>query len=524
MSVWLWAIQHDEYSIYNVAMTETITNEEIVARYKDEPAPFLAALHAFMERDGFINSGALEAVGKIVGKSSGALGVLLGYYKKFPMEATEPDLRSQPLDPVVMPEPGPADVEECVFKSIRLPDNKTMDGYRRRGGYEAIEKYLAQGTAKELVEVVRRSGLRGRGGAGYLTGEKWRQCAEAAGEAKVVVCNGDEGDPKSFKDRTLLELDPHSIIEGMLLAAFATGASLGFVYLRSDYTNAQSAMESAIEEARRASLLGDDIRGSGLGFSIYVRKGAGTYVCGEETVLLNTLEGNYPFPRTRPPYPATRGFDSRPTVVNNVETLAAVSKIADCGPEWYKALGRGECVGTRLLSLTGDVARPGCYEVPAGTTLNELLFDRAGGALSGHSIKAVSMAGVSGGFLGADAFDVALDDASLSGQGTLLGSGAIEAFDESMDLVQKAAEQARFFKRETCFKCEACVMGVEELADAFDFEKENETFESWCLKVNSASDTMKREGICGFRSAAALTATSMISHFEALLKPRFDTD
>ncbi|MCP4676710.1 MAG: hypothetical protein GY854_14600 [Deltaproteobacteria bacterium] len=503
-------------------MTETITNEAIIARYKEEPAPFMAVLHAFMERDGFISSGALEAIGKVVGKSSGALGVLLGYYKKFPMEATEPVADLQPLAPLVIPAPGPADVEESVFESIRLPQNKTLDGYRRSGGYEAIEKYLAQGTGSDLVEVVRGSGLRGRGGGGYSTGEKWRQCAKAAGDSKVIVCNGDEGDPKSFKDRVLLELDPHSVIEGMLLAAFATGASLGFVYLRGDYTDAQNAMETALEEARRASLLGDNIRGSDFGFSIYVRKGAGTYVCGEETVLLNTLEGNYPFPRTRPPYPVTRGFESRPTVVNNVETFAAVSKIAARGPKWYKALGRGERVGTRLVSLTGDVAKPGCYEIPAGTTLNELLFDWAGGARDGRSIEAVSMAGVSGGFLGADAFDVELDDASLAGKETLFGNGAIEAFDDSRDLIQIAAKQIRFFKKETCFKCEACVIGVEELAAAFDFEKENESFESWCLKIKSASDSMRRDGVCGFGGAAALCATSMVSHFKDLLKTRFD--
>src|SRR5690606_1972674 len=272
----------------------------------------------------------------------------------------------------------------------------------------------------------------------FPTGRKWRAVAEAPGEPKTIVCNADEGEPGCFKDRVLLDHDPHAVLEGMAIAARATGATRGFVYLRYEYPHTQGILEHAIAEAEAAGFLGDGILGTAASFRVYGRRGAGAYVCGEETSLLNSLEGRHPFPRNRPPYPVTHGFENLPTVVNNVETLCAVAPILVHGPEWYRGLGLGEHAGTKVISLSGDVVRPGNYEVPIGFPLGKLVHEWAGGVPNGRKVQAATMAGLSGGFLGGDDLDVTLDEPALRAKGSFLGAGGIMIFDDSRDMVAVA--------------------------------------------------------------------------------------
>ena len=268
----------------------------------------------------------------------------------------------------------------------RNQDRDSLDGYRRSGGYDALIASCAGQSPTDVIDVLKESKLAGRGGAGFPTGMKWQFVREAPGEPKSIVCNADEGEPGCFKDRALMDHDPFAVIEGMTLAGYATGADRGFLYLRYEYPETNARLESAIAAAEAAGLLGEDILGSGFTFRLYLRRGAGAYICGEEGSLLNSLEGKHPFPRNRPPYPTTNGFEDLPTAVNNVETLCAVPQILRRGAEWYQGLGLGDHAGTKVISLSGDVQRPGNYEVPFGLPLQTLLYDWAGGPLPGRDI------------------------------------------------------------------------------------------------------------------------------------------
>jgi NADH-quinone oxidoreductase subunit F len=292
--------------------------------------------------------------------------------------------------PSPLPRPAPDGVEECMFAFLREPTRASLEGYRRSGGYESLRRAITEMSPRQVIEVVAASGLCGRGGAGFPTGKKWQAVAAAEGRPKTVVCNADEGEPGCFKDRVLLDHDPHATIEGMALGAYATGASEGFLYLRYEYPDTFEILERAIAEAAAVGFLGDNVLGTEFSFSIHLRRGAGAYICGEETSLLNSLEGKHPFPRERPPYPVTAGYCGRPTLVNNVETLAAVPHIMRRGAEWYRGLGFGEHVGTRVVSVSGDIARPGNYEVPVGLPLATLLLDRRCGQGDRTSAPGVS--------------------------------------------------------------------------------------------------------------------------------------
>ena len=261
--------------------------------------------------------------------------------------------RATPVPPV-----NPGGLEECVFVSIREPGRATLDGYRKTGGYTSLEKAVKEMTPEGVVELISESKLAGRGGAGFPTGIKWKAVADAEGDPKTIVCNADEGEPGCFKDRAIMDHDPFAVIEGMTLAAYSTGAPQGFIYLRYEYPETEKILEDAIEDARASGLLGDHILGTDFTFNLYVRRGAGAYICGEEGSLLNSLEGKHPFPRNKPPFPVTHGYDDKPTVVNNVETLASVPHIVENGAEWYRNLGEGEHAGTKLISLSGDIQRP----------------------------------------------------------------------------------------------------------------------------------------------------------------------
>ncbi|MGF1465611.1 MAG: NADH-ubiquinone oxidoreductase-F iron-sulfur binding region domain-containing protein [Sandaracinaceae bacterium] len=545
------------------ASDEAQADRALIARWRDEPAPLLPLLHAFHDRDGYLSEDALRAVSKglriplaelfgtvtfyhhfartppgkaaprvcdgpicrlhgadalleglpdatpmpCAGRCDGPVPVLQGDEVRVGTSARE--LRAEPSPP---PPPYPGDGEECVFRHIRTPGRRTLGGYRASGGYAALEVAIAERSPEHVLSVVEASGLAGRGGAGFPTGRKWRAVAAATGEPKTIVCNADEGEPGCFKDRALMDHDPHALIEGMALAAYATGATRGFIYLRYEYPDTAAILEAAIADARSAGHLGPSIHGTRIAFELHLRRGAGAYVCGEETSLLNSLEGSHPFPRNRPPYPVTHGYEGLPTVVNNVETLCAVPPILLHGAGWYRGLGRGEHAGTKVISLSGDIARPGNYEVPIGLPLPVLLDEWAGGPPPGRSVQAVTMAGLSGGFLGGEDLEVTLDEPALRRRGSFLGAGGIMVFDDSRDMVQVALESMTFFAHESCGKCFPCRIGTKRLTERLAGEGPRDV-EGWTQEVLDIGETMKATSACGLGVAAPLITESLLRYF-----------
>lgn len=542
------------------------SDDEIIARWKDEPAPLLPTLHAFHDRDGYLGEEAIRCVSAGLRIPLAELWATVTFYHHFSREKPgksaprvctgnicrlhggEELLRSLEFEgatpmpcsgrcddmiPVIrgdqvfvgrtadelehhatpLPVPNPGDHEECVFAGIREPGRSTLDGYRRTGGYEGLQKAVEDLSTEKILEIVAESGLAGRGGAGFPTGVKWKAVAEAPGDPKCIVCNADEGEPGCFKDRALMDHDPFAVIEGMTIAAIATGAPLGFIYLRYEYPETQAILEEAIEDARANGLLGENILGSGQAFELHVRRGAGAYICGEEGSLLNSLEGKHPFPRNKPPFPVTHGFNDKPTAVNNVETLASVPPIMARGADWYQSLGLGENKGTKVISLSGDVRRPGNYEIPIGLPLQTLLHDWAGGPHEGRSIQAVTMAGLSGGFLGGDDLEVRLEDSDLKPRGSFLGAGGIMVFDDSRDMVRAAHDAMEFFAHESCGKCFPCRIGTQRITERLNGSSPKLSMEEWLAEVRDIGSTMKSTSACGLGMAAPHVTESLLRYF-----------
>jgi len=536
------------------------SNAELIARWKDEPAPLLPLLHAFHDRDRHLSDEVLGQVAKALRQPLADLYGTVTFYhhfSRFPPGMSAPRVCTGPvclfqggpelLDalrkdggtpmacagrcdepvPVItdhtvrvgrsadalearpspVPVPNPGGHEECVFGSIREEGRATLEGYKRTGGYEALSAARA-GSAEDVLVAVTDSGLAGRGGAGFPTGVKWRAVAAETRGPKSIVCNADEGEPGCFKDRVLMDHDPHAVIEGMALAAFATGAERGFIYLRYEYPETHLILERAIAAARAAGLVEIDI---------HVRRGAGAYICGEEGSLLNSLEGKHPFPRERPPYPVTHGFEDLPTVVNNVETLASVPPIVRRGADWYRGLGLDEHAGTKLISLSGDIARPGNYEVPIGLPLQTLLNNWAGGPGSGRSVQAVTMAGISGGFLAGDDLAVTLDEPSVRGAGSMLGAGGIMVFDDTRDMVAVAHSCMEFFAHESCGKCFPCRIGTERLTERLAGTAGPGELTAWKAEVDDIGEVMKATSACGLGMAAPLVTESLMRYWPELV-------
>ena len=547
----------------NIVVPET--DRALIGRYRDEPAPLLPVLHAFHNRDGYIGAGAMEAIGKelripladlygtvtfyhhfsraegglqrprvctgpvccqrgaleIVESLDGAeempcsgrcddpVPVLIGH-ETFVANAPFHTLQRRISSPVPVPNPGGR--EECVFAAIREPDRESLDGYRRSGGYEALTRAVLEESPTQVIDVLKESKLAGRGGAGFPTGMKWQFVREAPGEPKSIVCNADEGEPGCFKDRALMDHDPFAVIEGMTLAGYAAGADRGFLYLRYEYPETNARLESAIEDAEEAGLLGEDILGSGFTFRLYLRRGAGAYICGEEGSLLNSLEGKHPFPRNRPPYPTTNGFDDLPTAVNNVETLCAVPQILRRGAEWYQGLGLGDHAGTKVISLSGDVQRPGNYEVPFGLPLRTLLYDWAGGPLPGRTFQAATMAGLSGGFLASEALEsVTLDEPSIRAAGAMLGAAGVMVFDDSRDIVDTARQAMEFFAHESCGKCFPCRIGTQRLLERLSGGGPAD-LEDWQREISDIGEVLELSA-CGLGIAAGFVSDSLLRNF-----------
>ena len=541
------------------------TNQEIVARWRDQPAPLLAVLHAFHERDGFLSSDALDGVSKGLKIPIAELYGTVTFYHHFSLQPSGPTLRvctgnvcrlrgglellealspkgaksmpcagrcDEPVPvlsgseslvgtsidtlrakPSPLPEPNPGGYAECIFAHIREPDRSTLAGYRRTGGYEALSKALREMTPAQVVGIITESKLAGRGGAGFPTGAKWKAVADAPGHPKSIVCNADEGEPGCFKDRAIMDHDPHTVLEGMVLAGYATGAERGFIYLRYEYPETFRTLERAIIEAQAGGLLGRGILDGGFNFEIHLRRGAGAYICGEEGSLLNSLEGKHPFPRNKPPFPVTHGFENLPTAVNNVETLASVPHILRQGATWYRGLGRNGHAGTKLISLSGDIRRPGNYEVPIGLPLKTLLFDWAGGPYSGRTIQAVTMAGLSGGFLAGDAMEVTLDEPSIRGKGSFLGAGGIIVFDDSRDMVRAAHDAMEFFADESCGKCFPCRIGTQRLTERLAGGAGPRDLSAWTEEVRDIGAAMRATSACGLGMAAPFVSDSLLQFF-----------
>ena len=423
------------------------------------------------------------------------------------------DAQSLELKPSPLPPANPAGLPECVFEAIREADRATLEGYQRTGGYEGLRKIVSETSPSDVIELLNQSGLAGRGGAGFPTGVKWEAVAKAPGTPKTIVCNADEGEPGCFKDRVIMDHDPHAVLEGMILAAYATGATRGFIYLRYEYPDTQQVLERAISEAESAGLIGDGILGTDFMFHLFVRRGAGAYICGEEGSLLNSLEGKHPFPRNRPPFPVTHGYENLPTVVNNVETLASVPHIVRHGPEWYKGLGQNGQAGTKLISLSGDIQRPANYEVPLGLPLQTLLHEWAGGPKQGRRIQAVTMAGLSGGFLAGDDLNVTLDEPSIKSKASFLGAGGIMVFDDSRNMVEVARNAMEFFAEESCGKCFPCRIGTERLVERLTGKAGPTEIGAWLDEVTDIGQTMKALSACGLGIAAPLVTDSLMRYF-----------
>ncbi|MCY4273155.1 MAG: NAD(P)H-dependent oxidoreductase subunit E [bacterium] len=344
-----------------------------------------------------------------------------------------------------------------VLRRVGVVDPASLDSYRDHGGYQALAAAIEMG-AEAVIDAVRDSGLSGRGGAAFPTGAKWRAVADEPGPHKHVVANCDESEPGTFKDRVICERDPFAVIESMTIAGLATGAACGWIYIRGEYPRATRRLEGAIAQARAAGLLGRDAAGSGQRFDIELRRGAGAYICGEETALFNSIEGFRGEPRNKPPFPTTRGLFNQPTAVNNPETLLNVLHIATHGPDAYRSVGTERSPGTRLFCLSGRVAAPGLYEVPFGTTLGDLI-DLAGGPLG--SLAAVLLGGAAGAFVGPDALSMPLTLEDAREAGATLGSGVVTVFDDTADMESVVVRIAEFFRDESCGQCVPCRVGTQ---------------------------------------------------------------
>jgi NADH-quinone oxidoreductase subunit F len=389
--------------------------------------------------------------------------------------------------------------------------------YRASQGYRGLEQALQMSPA-QVIETIKASGLLGRGGAAFPTGNKWETAAQAPGEPKYILCNADEAEPGSFKDRVLLEDEPHLILEGMLIAGYAVGASKGYIYIRGEYLFQYQVMLRAVEEARQAGFLGEHVMGTGFSFDVEVRRGAGTYVAGEETAQIESIEGKPAYPRPRPPFPTSQGLFGKPTVVNNVETLANVPYILRVGAAEYRKIGTEASPGPKLFCLSGDVKMPGLYEVPFGITFRHLLEDLAGGVRDGHSMKAALFGGAAGAFATPDQLDLRLTVEDLAAAGLPLGSGVITIFDETRDLRDVCLRQARFFAEESCGICPACQEGTRRQWEILSRLAEGKGQPEDYTLLRDTSWNHPDRSRCGVGQMAALPILSALDHWPDLFK------
>jgi len=400
-----------------------------------------------------------------------------------------------------------------VLKNRGLINPEDIDEYIARDGYMAAAKALLEMTPEEIIEEIKKSGLRGRGGAGFPTGVKWEFTRNAPGDVKYVICNADEGDPGAFMDRSVLEGDPHAVLEGMMIAARAIGANKGFIYCRAEYPLALKRLDIAISQAREYGLLGEDILQSGFDFDIEIYQGAGAFVCGEETALMGSIEGKRGNPRPRPPYPAQKGLWGRPTVINNVETLANVPKIILNGGDWFSGIGTEKSKGTKVFALTGDVNNIGLVEVPMGTTLRTIIFDIGGGIPKKREFKAVQLGGPSGGCIPEKYLDTPVDYESIIEAGAIMGSGGMIVMDDRTCMVDMARFFLRFIQDESCGKCTPCREGTRRMLEVLDRIVEGKGEPGDIELLEELSAMIKDTALCGLGQTGPNPVLSTLRHF-----------
>lgn len=392
--------------------------------------------------------------------------------------------------------------KKVIMRNCGEIDPFSMEESIARGTYRAVAKALSSMTPEEVLSEVESSGLSGRGGAAFPTGRKWRFAREAAGDIKYLVCNADEGAPGSYMDRSVLEGDPHAVIEGMILGSYAIGASEGYIYVRSEYPLAISTLEKAIADAERRGLLGNDIMGSGWSFRISVRRGSGAYVCGEETALIESIEGHSGEPRSRPPFPVVAGLWQKPTVVNNVKTWASVAPIITRGSAWYNSMGTETSHGTTIFSLEGTVKNPGLVEVPYGISLGDMINKIGGGTLNDKPIKAIQAGGPSRGCISPDRMDMLIEATTPADTQAMVGTGSIIVLDEQSCVVDMTRFLLGFFNDESCGKCTPCREGTRQMVSLLTDICEGRGTDETLALIKRLSSAMKAASVCGLGSMA----------------------
>ena len=403
--------------------------------------------------------------------------------------------------------------KRIALKNCGIIDPEEIDEYIAFDGYKALEQVLMQMTPDEVINEVSESGLRGRGGAGFPTGKKWLFTKQAEGDQKYVVCNADEGDPGAFMDRSILEGDPHSVLEAMEIAGYSVGADKGYIYVRAEYPIAVQRLQVAIDQAREYGLLGKNIFGTDFSFDIEIRLGAGAFVCGEETALLESIEGRRGQPRVKPPYPANSGLWGKPTLINNVETYANIIRIILNGAKWYASIGTEKSKGTKVFALGGNVNNIGLVEVPMGTTLREIVFDIGGGIPNGREFKAAQTGGPSGGCIPKEHLDTPIDYESLSSIGSMMGSGGLIVMDDSKCMVNIAKFYLDFTVSESCGKCTPCRIGTKRMLEILERMCEGTAEEDDLYKLEKLALNIKKSAICGLGQTAPNPVLSTLKYF-----------
>ena len=404
-------------------------------------------------------------------------------------------------------------MEKVLFKYIDFPDQYKIDVYIRNGGYQALAKALKEYKPDKLIEMVKKSGLRGRGGAGFPTGVKWGFVPKDSPKPKYLVCNADEGEPGTFKDRSIIEKDPHQLIEGIIIASYSIGSHLAFIYIRGEFAFGAKRLNQAIDEAYAKGFLGKNILGSGFDLDIIVYRGAGAYICGEETSLMNSIEGDRGLTRLKPPFPTSSGVYQSPTVINNVETLSNIPHIVLNGWEWFSNIGSPTSPGPKIYSLSGHINKPGNYELSMGTTLKEIIYEHGGGIKDNRKLKAVIPGGVSTPILTPDKIEVKMDFDSLLEVDSMLGSGAIIVMDETACMVKAAERMIKFFEHESCGKCSPCREGTYWLSQIMERIEQGKGENGDVDLLLDICDNIYAKTLCPMGDGATVPIVSSIKNF-----------
>lgn len=401
-----------------------------------------------------------------------------------------------------------------ALRNCGIIDPENIEHYIARGGYSGLMRALRM-TSEEVVQEIKDSGLRGRGGAGFSTGMKWDFARKAPGQTKYIICNADEGDPGAFMDRSLLEGDPHAVLEGMLIGAYAIGCSEGYIYIRAEYPLAIKRLETALKQMREVGLLGRSIMGGRFGFEIHIKEGAGAFVCGEETALMASIAGGRGMPQSRPPFPANKGLWGKPTNINNVETFGNVSAILTQGAKWFAGFGTEKSKGTKTFALAGKVERTGLIEVPMGIPLKEIIYDIGGGVAKGKKVKAVQTGGPSGGCIPADLFDLPVDYESLTAAGSIMGSGGMVVMDEETCMVDIPRYFLSFTADESCGKCIPCRLGTRQMLDILNDISEGKGTIGDLDILKNVSETVQKGSLCGLGQTSPNPVQTTLRYFRS---------